>query len=158
MVLKVLEDAFGSQHALENKLWLQDVRSLTEAEGIFQQIRELLEALTSKLKPVSGKKQVLQTLKWAMDKSGVDREIVKIGRLKQSVNLVLTQASLALSENTHDDVLGVKKIVVDQEAKVVVDWLSPLNFVARLDSVLNQRRGIYYTLQRKGTILLSRRC
>ena len=110
MILKLLEEQLEPTNSQE-KLWLQGVRSLQLPNGVFHQISEAVQKLNGKLKPQTGHRKTLQTLRWPLiDKKETDEIVNHIGRLKSSVSLVLNYASLAVGSKIHDSVASQKVI------------------------------------------------
>ena len=129
MVLKLLEGQLEPTNSNE-EAWLEGVRSLQVSNGVFDQIREATQRLSMKLKPQTGHRKALQTLRWPLtDKKDVEEIVSQIERLKSSVSLVLNHASLAIGTKVND-------ALVSQKVKAVVDWLTPLNFLARQESII----------------------
>ncbi len=121
-----------------NSLWmvlklLEGVRSLHVSNGVFDQIRGAMQRLNVKLKPQTGHRKALQTLRWPLtDKKDVEEIVSQIERLKSSISLVLNHASLAVGAKVND-------ALVNQKVKAVIDWLTPLNFLARQESIIRDR-------------------
>ena len=132
MVLKLLEGQLEPTNQQE-EAWLEGVRSLQVPNGVFDQIREAMQRLDAKLKPQTGHRKALQTLRWPLrDKKDVEETVGHIERLKSSVSLVLNHASLAVGTKVND-------ALVSQKVKAVIDWLTPLNFLARQESIIRDR-------------------
>ena len=132
MVLKLLEGQLEPTNPHE-EAWLEGVHSLQVPNGIFDQIREAMQRLSVKLKPQTGHRKALQTLRWPLtDKRDVEEIVSLIERLKSSVSLVLNHASLAIGAKVND-------ALVSQKIKAVTDWLTPLNFLARQESIIRDR-------------------
>lgn len=132
MVLKLLEGQLEPINSHE-EAWLEGVRSLQVPNGVFDQIREAIQRLDAKLKPQTGHRKALQTLRWPLrDKKDVEETVSHIERLKSSVSLVLNHASLAVGTKVND-------VLVSQKVKAVIDWLTPLNFLARQESIIRDR-------------------
>lgn len=129
MVLKHLEGQLDRANSHE-EAWLQGVRSLQIQDGVFDQIGKAIDRLNTKLKPQTGRRKALQTLRWPLiDKKDVEETLSHIERLKSSVSLVLNHASLAIGTKVNDT-------LVAQKVKAVIDWLTPLNFLARQESII----------------------
>lgn len=132
MLLKLLEGQLEPTNFHE-EAWLEGVRSLQVPHGVFDQIRESVQRLDVKLKPQTGHRRALQTLRWPLiDKRDVEETVGQIERLKSSVSLVLNHASLALGTKVND-------ALVSQKVKAVIDWLTPLNFLARQETIIRDR-------------------
>ena len=129
MVLKLLEVQLESTNPHE-EAWLDGVRSLKVPNGVFDQISTSLQKLNAKLKPQTGHRKALQTLRWPLtDKKDVEDTLSQIERLKSSVSLVLSHSSLAIGTKVND-------ALVSQKVKAVIDWLTTLNFLARQESIV----------------------
>ena len=132
MVLKHLEGQLESTHPHE-EAWLDGVRSLKVPNGVFDQIMASVQRLNAKLKPQTGHRKALQTLRWPLtDKKDVEDTLSQIERLKSSVSLVVNHASLAIGFKVND-------ALVSQKFKVVIDWLTPLNFQDQQKSIVPSR-------------------
>lgn len=132
MVLKLLEGQLESTNSHE-EAWLEGVRSLQVPNGVFDQVRDSMQRLNMRLKPQTGHRRALQTLRWPLiDKRDVEDTVSQIGRLKSSVSLVLNHASLAIGTRVND-------ALVSQKVKAVIDWLTPLNFLARQETIIRDR-------------------
>lgn len=132
MVLKLLEGMLEPSNPHE-EAWLEGVRSLRVPNGVFDQIKEAMQRLSVKLKPQTGRRKPLQTLRWPLtDKRDVEEILSQIERLKSSVSLVLNHASLAIGTKVND-------ALISQKVKAVIDWLTPLNFLARQESIIRDR-------------------
>ena len=129
MVLKLLEVQLESTNP-HQEAWLEGVRSLKVPNGVFDQISTSLQRLNTKLKPQTGHRKALQTLRWPLtDKKDVEDTLSQIERLKSSISLVLSHSSLAIGTKVND-------ALVSQKVKAVIDWLTPLNFLARQESIV----------------------
>lgn len=83
--------------------WLDGVRSLKAPNGVFDQISGSVHRLDAKLKPQTGHRKALQTLKWPLiDKKDAEETVSQIERLKLSVSLLLNHASLAIGTKVND--------------------------------------------------------
>lgn len=132
MVLKLLEGQLEPTNSHE-EAWLEGVRSLQVPNGVFDQIREAIQRLDARLKPQTGHRKAIQTLRWPLrDKKDVEETVSHIERLKSLVSLVLNHASLAVGTKVND-------ALVSQKVKAVIDWLTPLNFFARQESIIRDR-------------------
>ena len=132
MVLKLLEGQLEPTN-LHEEAWLAGVRSLKMPDGVFDQIRQAIQRLDVKLKPQTGHRKALQTLRWPLrDKKDVEETVSHLERLKTSVSLVLNHASLAVGAKVND-------ALQSQKIKAIIEWLTPLNFLARQESILKDR-------------------
>lgn len=62
----------------------------------------------------------------------IEETVSHIERLKSSVSLVLNHASLAIGTKVND-------ALVSQKVTTIIDWLTPLNFLARQESLAKDR-------------------
>lgn len=132
MMLKLLEGQLEPTNSHE-EAWLEGVRSLQMPNGIFDQISKEVQRLNTRLKPQAGHRKALQTLRWPLiDKREMEETVSHIERLKSSVSLVLNHASLAIGTKVND-------ALVSQKVKAIIDWLTPLNFLARQESLTKDR-------------------
>lgn len=136
MTLRNLETQFAPLSAEQNGAWMKPLDSLAEPGGVFEQLKTALDDVWDKLTTSDSKiGKAMQTLRWPLTQSYVDRTIAHIERLKSSVAMVEGQASIALAQEMRDDVANVKKTVDDGHFKEVIDWLSPLNFRQKQESI-----------------------
>lgn len=132
IVLKHLEEQLEPSNSHE-EAWLEGVRSLKSPNGVFDQIQEAMQTLSAKLKPRTGYRKALQTLRWPLsDKKDIEEIVKRLERLKSSVSLVLNHASFAVGTKTNG-------ALVNQKVKSIIDWLTPLNFLARQESIVRGR-------------------
>ena len=136
MTLKLLEGQFESTKP-NDEVWLKGVRMLQEPKGIFDQISEIIQELQAKLKPRTGARKALQTLRWpVIDKDDVERTIAHLERIKSSLSLILSNSSLAISQEIKADGAIVKDAVVGQKIKTLAEWLTPLNPLIRYNAMI----------------------
>lgn len=129
MVLKVLETNFESESDELGETWLKTVAVLDEDNGVFDQISRAFENLDSRLRPRTGHRKVLQTLRWPFDKPEVDSLVSHLERLKSSIELAMTSTSAAVIRQIASDTKALKVSAADDELKAILDWISSLNFL-----------------------------
>ena len=108
---------------------LMTVVTLNEDNGIFDQIRKLLEDLQIRLQPMTGRHKVIQNIRWPFDKFDVETSIAQVNRLKDSVNLVFTSSSAAAIREIRNDAKAIKLAVANEQIKAVLEWISSSNFL-----------------------------
>lgn len=111
---------------------------LFEPNGVIKQIETAVDQLMDKLKNRAGHGKVWQTLTWPFDKTDVDRTVEHIHRLQQTLNLSLTQSNNALAREIHKDGAVVRSAMESQQVRAIIDWLTPLNFVAKQDLLFKE--------------------
>ncbi|MCJ1262568.1 hypothetical protein MMC22_002438 [Lobaria immixta] len=75
----------------------------------------------------------MQTLKWPFDKREIGCMIERLERFKQSISIILNHANLTLSQEIRG---GGAKVTI----KSIIDWLSPLNFLAKQQAIVKESR------------------
>lgn len=129
MVLKLLESHFELEDEALSEPWLKTIAILDEDDGVFDQMQDIFHELMSRLKPKSGHRKAVQTLRWPFDKSDVEALTARLERLKASVNLALNSTNAAVTREIQNDTKFIKLSVANDEIKAILDWLSTLNFV-----------------------------
>jgi ankyrin repeat protein len=136
MTLRNLETQFAPLSGEVSGAWMKPLDGLAEPGGVFDQLRAALDEVYEKLATSeSSFGRAMQTLRWPLTQAYVDRTVAKIERLKSSIVLVGEQANIALAQEMRGDVAAVKATVDDGHFKEVMDWLSPLNFRQKQESI-----------------------
>lgn len=86
-VLEMLKDR-AEEAELQDK-WAQSLRSLNSQNGPLTQFSETLELLVSKLAPKDRLRQIVQTLKWPLDKTEFVSVLNSLERQKTLFTLAL---------------------------------------------------------------------
>lgn len=133
--LNILKDRFDSLISDREEPWIRGIVELGKPGGIWEQTERTVIRLAEKLKPKPGRHGILQAITWSLEREEIDRTLSHIQSLKQSMNLVLSDANIALSKEALDNGKIVKDIVTEAQLKVILDWVSPLNFSARQDAI-----------------------
>ena len=129
MVLKLLESHFEPQDEPLSEPWLKTVAILDEDDGIFDQIQAAFDDLTSRLQQKTGHRKYVQTVRWPFDKSEVEAQIAKLGRMKTSINIALNSTNAAVTREVQNDTNLIKLSVAKNEVNAILDWISALNFL-----------------------------
>lgn len=137
-ILNVLKDRFESLEPDHEEPWMQGIITLAKDEGILEQTECAVIRLAEKLNPRPGRHGILRAITWSLEKDEIDRTIFHVHSLKQSIDLVLSDANIALSKENLDNSKIIKDAVTDARFEAVLDWLSPLNFSARQDAVFRE--------------------
>ena len=116
----------------------QTVMPLFEPGGIITDIGLEIDRLNKKLKKKSRHGKLWQTLAWPLDQKDVDRTVEHLHRLQQTLNFSLNQSSHALSRDIHKDGIAVKSAMEGLQIQSLIDWLSPLNFIAKQDLLFKE--------------------
>ena len=141
MVLQQLQTQFATDLASGDQSWASKLQVLQQPGGVMSQIGEALTVLQAKLQSKTGGKKLLQSLRWPLDKADVDRAIQQIYQLHQLLTGVLGQANIALSQEIRKDGAAVKDLIVGDELKSFLDWISPLNFLQRQQLIFKEARA-----------------
>jgi ankyrin repeat protein len=105
--------------------------TLFESDGILKELESLVKDVESKLKPRSTRGSIRQTLAWPIAKADVIQIVAKISRMQQTLHFALEQSNYALTQEIHRDGQAMKATMDETRLKEMIDWLSPLNFVAK---------------------------
>jgi ankyrin repeat domain-containing protein 50 len=143
MVLQQLQTQFAGDLASGDQSWAENLQILQQPGGVLSQIGEALTVLQAKLQSKTGGKKLLQSLRWPLDKADVDRAVQQIYQLHQLLAGILGQANISISQEIRKDGAAVKDVIVGDELKSLLDWISPLNFL--------QRQQLIFTEARTGT-------
>lgn len=105
--------------------------TLFESDGILKELESLVQDVEKKLKPRSTRGSIRQTLAWPIAKADVIQIVAKISRMQQTLHFALEQSNYALTQEIHRDGQAMKATMDETRLKEMIDWLSPLNFVAK---------------------------
>jgi hypothetical protein len=141
MVLQQLQAQFATDLASGDQSWAEKLKILQQPGGVLSQIGEALTLLQAKLQSKTGGKKLLQSFRWPLDKTEVERAIQQIYQLHQLLTGVLSQANIALSQEIRKDGAAVKDAIVGEELKSFLDWISPLNFLQRQQLIFKEARA-----------------
>jgi len=140
MVLQQLQTQFATDLASEDQSWTEKLQILQRSGGVLSQIGEELAGLQAKLQSKSGGHKLLQSLRWPLDKADVDRAIQQIYQLHQLLTGVLSQANISLAQEIRKDGAVMKDLIVGDELRSFLDWISPLNFLQRQQLIFKEAR------------------
>jgi ankyrin repeat protein len=107
------------------------LKPLLDSHGIVQELQGLVSEVEKKLKPRSSHSNIRQTLGWPLAKPDVVQFIERMGRMQQTLHVVLDQANYSLTRDIHRDGQAVKAVLDEGRLKAMIEWISPLNFVAK---------------------------
>jgi hypothetical protein len=136
MTLRNLETQFAPLSSEHDGAWMKPIDSLAEPEGVFDQLSAALDDVWRKLTSSDTKRgKIMQTLRWPLDQTYVDRTVARIEHLKTSIIMVQGQASISLAQEVREQGSEVKKAIDDTKFKEIIDWLSPCNFRQKQESI-----------------------
>jgi ankyrin repeat protein len=136
MLLRNLETQFAPLSAEQNGAWMKPLDSLAEPGGVFQQLSEALNEVLDRLTRSDNRfGRAMQTLRWPLTETFVEKTVAKIERLKSSIVVVGEQANIALAQEMRGDLSAVKNKIDEGHFKEVMDWLSPCNFRQKQESI-----------------------
>ncbi|KAJ6104603.1 hypothetical protein N7523_010923 [Penicillium sp. IBT 18751x] len=110
------------------------LKTLFESDGLVKEMKGLVDDVERKLTPRSSRislRHIGQTLGWPLAKPDVVQFIERMGRMQQTLHVMLDQSNLSLTREIHRDGQAVKAVIDEGRLKAMIDWVSPLNFVAR---------------------------
>lgn len=125
--------------------WLKTVAILDEDDGVFDQLAVIFEKLDNRLKPKTGHRKMLQTIRWPFDKTEIEVLVDQLERLKGSIHISITSTSvIALHAVLADTgtIMGETKIIAndtrsikesraDEELRSTLVWISGLNYLSQ---------------------------
>jgi ankyrin repeat protein len=110
----------------------QELLSLFAADtGIIKEIENLVNDLNAKLKSRAGYGKIKQTLTWPLTETDVLKVVEKIHRMQQTIQFALSQINHSMTQEIYQTTQAVKDLVDEAQVKEMIDWLSPLNFIAK---------------------------
>lgn len=118
-------------NVIDKKNFPPQLLSLFESDGILKELEGLVNDVEKKLKPRSTAKSIRQTLAWPIAKTDVIEIVNRIARMQQTLHFALEQSNYALTQEIHRDGKAMKATMDETRLKEMIDWLSPLNFVAK---------------------------
>lgn len=141
MVLKLLEGHLEPDGEELGEPWLSTIAALDEDNGVFDQIQAAFEDLNNRLRPKTGHRKILQTLRWPFDKSDVEALVAHLERLKSAVDLAMNSTSAAAIRALQGDTNAIKLSVADVKLKAILDWISSLNYLKQQNDFIKQTRN-----------------
>lgn len=109
-----------------------EMQSLFAADtGIINEIENLVNDLNGKLKSRSGYGKIKQTLTWPLTETDVLKVVEKIHRMQQTIQFALSQINHSMTQEIYQTTQAVKDVIDEAQVKEMIDWLSPLNFIAK---------------------------
>ncbi|KAL4931449.1 ankyrin repeat-containing domain protein [Aspergillus undulatus] len=114
------------------------LRPLFEPDGILKEIRQQLEELERKIKSQSSHGKIAQSLAWPFTQKDAEKLTQRIYRLKSLLQDGINQSTHALAQDIYRDGQSVKNAVDEKQLRELIDWISPLNFVAKQSMIWNE--------------------
>ncbi|GAM43858.1 hypothetical protein TCE0_060r19013 [Talaromyces pinophilus] len=109
-----------------------ELQSLFAADtGIIKEIEDLVNDLNAKLKSRSGYGKIKQTLTWPLTEADVLKVVEKIHRMQQTIQFALSQINHSMTREIYQTTQAVKDVMDEAQVREMIDWLSPLNFIAK---------------------------
>ena len=140
MVLKLVEANFESEEDELGEAWLRTICVLSDEDGVFARIFDVLGTLKTRLEAQAGLRQAVQYFRWPFDKKEVEGLVNQLARLKNDLNLALTSTSATVIREIHNDTNIVKHAVSSVEEKALLEWTSTLNFLKQQNDFIKQVR------------------
>ncbi|RAO72859.1 uncharacterized protein BHQ10_008871 [Talaromyces amestolkiae] len=110
----------------------KELQSLFAADtGIIKEIEDLVNDLDAKLKSRSGYGKIRQTLTWPLTETDVLKVVEKVHRMQQTIQFALSQINHSMTQEIYQTTQAVKDVMDEAQVKEMIDWLSPLNFIAK---------------------------
>jgi hypothetical protein len=116
---------------LDEEHFPPQLKPLLDSHGVVQELQGLVSEVEKKLKPRSSHSNIRQTLGWPLAKPDVVQFIERMGRMQQTLHVVLDQANYSLTRDIHRDGQAVKAVLDEGRLKAMIEWISPLNFDAK---------------------------
>ncbi|KAF3386750.1 Ankyrin repeat domain-containing protein 50 [Penicillium rolfsii] len=114
---------------------------LFESDGILKELENLVQDVEKKLKPRSTRGGIRQTLVWPISKADVLQIVAQISRMQQTLHFALEQSNYALTKEIHRNGQVLKATMDETRLKEMIDWLSPLNFVAKQSLLFKEQHA-----------------
>ncbi|KAL2813422.1 ankyrin repeat-containing domain protein [Aspergillus granulosus] len=114
------------------------IRPLLVPDGVVQQIKSQVEELDRKIKSQTSHGKMAQTLAWPFTQKDAMQIINRISRLQATLHNGLTQANYRVIQDVYRDGQEVKKVIDEARLKELIEWISPLNFIAKQSMIWNQ--------------------
>ncbi|KAI0438824.1 ankyrin [Xylaria telfairii] len=125
----------------EETAWSKPIKPLFKPGGIVDQLKLILEQVSSKLVlPSRSIKGTLKKIKWPFDKPEVQRILGRLRSLIDGISTALDRANLEVGVDTNKHVKFLRHFVDSAELETVLKWISPLDFRALQNST--QRRPL----------------
>jgi ankyrin repeat domain-containing protein 50 len=135
--LKDLLENNRSSSEINNKTdekWMKEVNMILLRDGVLEQCNGVISSLEKRLAPKEGKARVIQHLRWPFSKAEVLQAVEQLHRLQTTINNLLSQINISLSQQIRHDGVISRQILEDQKAQDIRSWLSPLDFAAQQEA------------------------
>ncbi|KAL4881739.1 ankyrin repeat-containing domain protein [Aspergillus karnatakaensis] len=137
MAMTALQEQVSPDTLKDNKI-PPTLLPLFEPDGVINEIKIQMEGLETKLKARSAHGKFAQTLTWPFTQKDVQQIIDRIYRLKSTLQDGINQSTHALTQDIYRDGQSVKKVIDEARTKELIEWISPLNFVAKQSMIWNE--------------------
>ncbi|KAL4792224.1 ankyrin repeat-containing domain protein [Aspergillus venezuelensis] len=111
---------------------------LFEPDGIIKEINIQLEELKRKIQSQSTHGKIAQSLAWPFTQKDAEKLTNRIYRLKGLLQDGINQWTHSLAQDIYRDGKHVRKVMDEAKLKELIDWISPLNFVAKQSMIWNE--------------------
>ncbi|KAL8699990.1 MAG: hypothetical protein Q9201_005685 [Fulgogasparrea decipioides] len=149
-MLIILQDQ--ADRAKQNHTFCSTLGLLNGPNGPFEQLRDTLKRLASKLAPVEGWRKVGKAFKWPFEKEEVLQILQTIERHKALFSLARQNDHIALSRAISDDIkalhgdineitVGVTSIQMGERMKSIRRWLSAPDPSSNFNKALKDRHA-----------------
>jgi ankyrin repeat protein len=137
LTLTALQEILSPDAIKEDRI-PDTIRPLLAPDGVIQQIKAQVEDLDDKIKTQSSHSRIAQSLAWPFTQKDAMQIINRISRLQATLHNSLTQANYRVAQDTYRDGQEVKKAINEAKLKELIEWISPLNFVAKQSMIWSQ--------------------
>ncbi|KAL2869591.1 ankyrin repeat-containing domain protein [Aspergillus lucknowensis] len=137
LTITALQDLL-SLDAIKNDQIPDALRPLFEPDGIVKEVIAQMEELDSKLKTQTSHGKVAQTIAWPFTQKDAMQIIQRINRLQSTLHNGFTQANYRVTQDIYHQGQDVKKAMDEARLKELIEWVSPLNFVAKQSMIWKQ--------------------
>ena len=111
--------------------WTKGLHLLLLRDGILEQCNGVVSSLEKRLAPKEGRARVIQHLRWPFSKADTLQAVEQLHRLQTTINHLLGQMNISLSQQIRHDGAVSREILEDHKAQEIRSWLSPLDFAAQ---------------------------
>jgi Cdc6-like AAA superfamily ATPase len=136
--LKELLESNLSSSGIDNKTdekWTKGVGPLLLRDGLLEQCNGVVSSLEKRLASKDGTARLIQHLRWPFSKAEVLQAVEHLHRLQTTINNVLGQVNISLSQQIRHDGGISRQILEDQKSQDIRSWLSPLDFAAQQEAI-----------------------
>ncbi|KAI9861609.1 MAG: hypothetical protein M1813_005219 [Trichoglossum hirsutum] len=134
--------------------WFAIIQTLNVENGPFDQYRQALEQLQSKIDVGTGATKVKRQLAWKFNKVEVAGILARMERLKTLISIALEMDHFKLSQAIKDDTISIRNTLPTLQASIVaigdsqsllqhdtiMEWLSPTDFPNLQHDIITRRQ------------------